>query len=140
MPPLKAKKLRKLPQEKVLLKGSGHFRAKIYSKPEASVIRQHTAKKQSVFHTELHASWSIKVIKIDMPRVPRQWRGLSWLPFARAGWRMEAKRQPINTPGSRFPPPGSPSFGLLWSISEPATCGQVSLISSQSVEKQNATP
>src|SRR5262249_50924293 len=29
------------------IKGSGHFRAKIYSKPEAPVMRQHTAKKQS---------------------------------------------------------------------------------------------
>jgi hypothetical protein len=57
-------------------------------------MRQHTAKKQSVFHTELHASWSRKVLKIDMPRVPRQWEGLSWLPFARSGWLMEAKRQP----------------------------------------------
>jgi hypothetical protein len=36
-------------------------------------MRQHTAKKQSVFHTELHVSWSMKVLKIDMPRVPRQW-------------------------------------------------------------------
>ncbi len=32
-----------------LIQGSGHLRAKIYSKPEASVPRQHTAKKQSVF-------------------------------------------------------------------------------------------
>jgi hypothetical protein len=52
--------------------GSGHFHAKIYSKAEALVMRQHTAKKQSVFHTELHASWSMKVLKIDMPHVPRQ--------------------------------------------------------------------
>ena len=52
--------------------GSGHFRAKIYSKPEASVMRQHTAKKRSAFHTELHALWSIKTFKIDMSRVPRQ--------------------------------------------------------------------
>jgi hypothetical protein len=36
------------------------------------VIRQHTAKKPSVFHTELHAVWSIKVLKIDMPYVSRQ--------------------------------------------------------------------
>jgi len=35
------------------LKGNGHFRVKIYSKPEVSVIRQHAAKKRSVFHTEL---------------------------------------------------------------------------------------
>jgi hypothetical protein len=92
--------------------GSGHFRAKIYSKPEAPVMRQHTAKKQSVFHTELHVSWSIKVLKIDMPRVPRQWSGLSWLPFARVGWLIEAKRQPISTPGSGFPPLGLHRLGL----------------------------
>src|SRR5262245_30880272 len=61
--------------------GSGHFRAKIYSKPEAPVMRQHTAKKQSIFHTELHASWSMKVLKIDMPYVSRQWRDLSWPPL-----------------------------------------------------------
>src|SRR5262249_54599166 len=63
------------------IKGSGHFRAKIYSKPEAPVMRQHTAKKQSIFHTELHASWSMKVLKIDMPYVSRQWRDLSWPPL-----------------------------------------------------------
>jgi hypothetical protein len=74
-------------------------------------MRQHTAKKQSVFHTELHVSWSIKVLKIDMPRVPRQWSGLSWLPFARAGWLIEAKRQPISTPGSGFPPLGLHRLG-----------------------------
>src|SRR5262245_54626422 len=87
-------------------KGSGHFRAKIYSKPEATVMRQHTAKKQSVFHTELHASRSIKVLKIDMTCAPRQWRGRSWLPFACAGWLMEAKRQLISAPGWGFPPQG----------------------------------
>src|SRR4029453_7427259 len=90
--------------------GSGHFRAKIYSKPEAPVMRQHTAKKQPVFHIELRVSWSIKVLKIDMPHVSRQWRGLSWPPFARAGGLMEAKRQPISARGCGFPPQG---FRLL---------------------------
>src|SRR4030095_14886028 len=88
------------------LEGSGHFRAKIYSQPEVPVMRQHTAKKPSVFHTELHAAWSMKVLKIDMPCVPRQRRGLSWLPFARSGWLMEAKRQPLSAPGRGFPPQG----------------------------------
>ena len=87
-------------------KGSGHFRAKIYSKTEAPVMRQHTAKKHSVFHTELLASWPIKVLKIDMPHVPRQWRGLSWPPFARSGWLMEAKSKSISAPGCGFPPEG----------------------------------
>jgi len=27
------------------------------------MMRQHAAKKQSVFHTELHSLWSIKVLK-----------------------------------------------------------------------------
>ena len=31
-------------------------------------MRQHTAKKESVFHTERHVSWSMKILKIDMPR------------------------------------------------------------------------
>jgi hypothetical protein len=97
--------------QKFFYKGSGHFRAKIYSKPEALVMRQHTAKKQSVFHTELHASWSMKVLKIDMPRVPRQWRGLSWLPFARSGRLMEAKRQPISAPSCGFSPQGLRRLG-----------------------------
>jgi len=43
--------------------GSGHFRAKIYSKPEAPVMRQHTAKKQSVFRdclkTGPEACWQV---------------------------------------------------------------------------------
>src|SRR4029450_9873728 len=62
-------------------KGSAHFRAKIYSKPEAPVMRQHPAKKPAVFHTEPRASWSMKVLKIDMPHVSRQWRSLSWPPY-----------------------------------------------------------
>jgi hypothetical protein len=53
----------------------------------------------------------MKVLKIDMPRVPRQWSGLSWLPFARVGWLIEAKRQPISTPGSGFPPLGLHRLG-----------------------------
>src|SRR5262249_38326759 len=120
--------------------GSGHFRAKIYSKPETPVMWQHTAKKQSVSHTELHAPWSIKALKIDLPRVPRPWRGLSWLPFTRVGWLMEAKRQPISVPRLCFSSPGSPSFGLIWPTPESATCGKVSPISWQSVEKPYATP
>jgi len=39
-----------------------------------------------------------------------------------------------------FSSPGSPSFGLVWPMPEPATCEKVSPISSQSVEKPNATP
>jgi len=69
-------------------------------------MRQHTGKKRSVFHTDLHALWSIKALKIVMPRVPRQWRGLSWVPFACSGWLMEAKRQLISTQGCDFLPQG----------------------------------
>jgi hypothetical protein len=35
--------------------GSGHLRAKIYSKPEALVMPSHTAKAWSVFHTVLRS-------------------------------------------------------------------------------------
>jgi hypothetical protein len=93
--------------------GSGHFRAKIYSKPEASVMRQHTAKKPPVFHTELHASWSIKVLKIDMPHVSRQWRDLSWPPFGSCRVAQGGKKTASQCPRPSFSSPGAPSSRLV---------------------------
>ena len=92
-------------------KGSGHFRAKIYSKPEASVIRQHTAKKQAIFHTELHASWSMKALKIDMARSPRQWRRLTRLRLLvwRGSWK--PKDTPSGLQTSSFPLQGLHRLG-----------------------------
>jgi hypothetical protein len=54
-------------------KGSGHFRVKIYSKPEVPVMELYAAKKPSVFHTELQTLWSMKAFPIDRLRFPRQW-------------------------------------------------------------------
>src|SRR4029453_5955219 len=94
-------------------KGSGHFRAKIYSKPESSVMRQHTAKKPPVFHTELHAVWSIKVLKIDMPHVSRQWRDLSWPLFGSCRVAHGGKKTAPQCPRTSFSSPRAPSSRLV---------------------------
>ena len=91
-------------------KGSGHFRVKIYSKPEVPVMRQHAAEKQSVFHSELRLLWSTKVLKIDMPRVPRQWSAPLIAPFYLFGANRRQKMD-HRCPRLWFSSPGSPSLG-----------------------------
>src|SRR5712692_5966573 len=100
----------------ITVEGSGHFRVRIYAKPEVSVIRQHAAKKQSVFHTELRSLWSIEVLtsdKVHVPKLGRTPRVSLFFPFGAAHGGEETDYQ-----CSRlwFPSTGSPSFGPVWPI------------------------
>jgi hypothetical protein len=118
-------------------KDSGHFRVKIYSKPEVPVMRQLAAKKPSVFHTELLLLWSMQVLQIGMPRVPRAWNAPLIAPFRLFGATTGGEKTDHQCPRRWFSSSGSPSFGLLWPIKEAATCGKVSQLSLHSVEKTN---
>jgi hypothetical protein len=116
------------------------FRVKIYAKPEAIVLQLHTAKKWSVFHTELHALWSIKALQTDMSRVPRQWRAPLMAPFLPCGAAHGGEETDSQCSRLWFSSTASPSFGLVWPMKEPAACGKVGKISLHSVEKSNAAP
>jgi hypothetical protein len=122
------------------IEGSGHFRVKIYAKPETMVFQLYTAKKWSVFHTELHPLWSIKTLPTDMTRIPRQWRASLMAPFFPFGAAHGGEETDHRCSRLRFSSTASPSLGLVWSIKEPATCGKVSKISLHSVEKSNTAP
>ena len=99
-------------------KGSGHFRVKIYSKPEVPVIGLYAAKKQSVFHTELHALWSMQALPIDMLRFPRQWRAHLMVPFFSFGAAHGDEKTDHQCPKLWFSSPGSLSYGLLWPMQD----------------------
>jgi len=96
-------------------------------------MRQLAVKKPSVFHTELRLLWSMQVLKIDMPHVPRQWSAPLIAPFCLFGVTHGGAKTDHQWPRRWFSSPGSPSFGLLWPIKEAATCGKVSQLSLHSV-------